>query len=57
MSPADAAYFAQRYADFDKRLAEAEKRWQAAMAPYKGVKVVTLPPLVAELHRLPSDST
>ena len=41
ISPSDAAYFAQRYADFDRRLAEAEKRWQAAMAPYKGVKVVT----------------
>jgi zinc/manganese transport system substrate-binding protein len=41
ITPADAAYFAQRYADFDRRLAEAEKRWQAAMAPYKGVKVVT----------------
>jgi zinc/manganese transport system substrate-binding protein len=41
ISPADAAYFAQRYADFDKRLAEAEKRWSAAMAPYKGAKIVT----------------
>jgi len=41
MSRADAAYFAQRYDDFDKRLAEAEKRWTAAMAPYKGLKVVT----------------
>jgi zinc/manganese transport system substrate-binding protein len=41
ISPGDAAYFAQRYADFDRRLAEAEKRWQSAMAPYKGVKVVT----------------
>jgi zinc/manganese transport system substrate-binding protein len=41
MSRGDAAYFAQRYADFDRRLAEGEKRWQAAMAPYKGVKVVT----------------
>jgi zinc/manganese transport system substrate-binding protein len=41
MSRADAAYFAQRYDDFDKRLAEAEKRWKAAMAPYKGLKVVT----------------
>jgi zinc/manganese transport system substrate-binding protein len=41
MSPADAAYFAQRYADFDRRLAEAEKRWDARMAPYKGLKVVT----------------
>jgi len=41
ISPADAGYFAQRYADFDRRLADAEKRWQAAMAPYKGVKVVS----------------
>jgi zinc/manganese transport system substrate-binding protein len=41
MVPADAAYFASRYADFDKRLAEAEKRWDAMMAPYKGLKVVT----------------
>jgi zinc/manganese transport system substrate-binding protein len=41
ISPADASYFAQRYADFDRRLAEAEKRWQSAMAPYKGTKVVT----------------
>jgi len=41
ISPADAAYFAQRYADFDRRLAEAEKRWSAAMAPYKGTKIVT----------------
>src|SRR5258708_37061301 len=35
------AYFAARYADFDKRLAEAEKRWDAQMAPYRGRKVVT----------------
>jgi len=41
MAPADAAYFASRYADFDKRLGEAEKRWDALMAPYKGLKVVT----------------
>lgn len=41
LSPGDAGYFAQRYADFDKRLAEAEKRWDAAMAPYKGLKIVT----------------
>jgi zinc/manganese transport system substrate-binding protein len=41
MSPADAAYFEQRYADFDKRLAEAEKRWDGTMAPYKGSKIVT----------------
>src|SRR3954466_6526351 len=41
ISPGDAAYFAQRYADFDKRLADSEKRWNAAMAPYKGAKIVT----------------
>ena len=41
MSAADAGYFAQRYADFDKRLAAAEQRWKTAMAPYRGTKVVT----------------
>jgi zinc/manganese transport system substrate-binding protein len=40
-SPADAGYFSTRYADFDRRLAEAEKRWDAALAPYRGTKVVT----------------
>lgn len=41
LSPNDRAYFAQRYADFDKRLAAAEKRWDATLAPYKGTKIVT----------------
>ena len=41
ISSADAAYFNQRYADFDRRLAEAETRWAAIMAPYTGVKIVT----------------
>ena len=41
MDPADAAYFQQRYHDFDQRLATAEKGWEAKMAPYKGRKVVT----------------
>jgi zinc/manganese transport system substrate-binding protein len=41
LQAADAAYFAQRFTDFDKRLAEAEKRWDASMAPYKGTKIVT----------------
>lgn len=41
LSRGDAAYFAQRYADFDRRLSEATTRWKAAMAPYKGLKVVT----------------
>src|SRR5438552_1842140 len=37
----DAAYFAQRYKDFDTRLTEAEKGWQQKMAPYRGRKVIT----------------
>ena len=41
LSPGDRAYFEQRYADFDKRLAAAESRWDAAMAPFKGAKIVT----------------
>jgi zinc/manganese transport system substrate-binding protein len=41
ISRGDAAYFAQRYADFDRRLTEAQTRWKAAMAPYKGTKIVT----------------
>jgi len=41
MLPGDAAYFEERVASFSQRLAEAEKRWDAAMAPYRGRKVVT----------------
>ena len=38
---ANAAYFQQRYADFDRRLTDATKRWKTTMAPYKGTKIVT----------------
>jgi ABC-type Zn uptake system ZnuABC Zn-binding protein ZnuA len=41
MQPASASAFAERYADFDKRLAAAEKGWEAKMAPYRGRKVIT----------------
>jgi zinc/manganese transport system substrate-binding protein len=41
LAPSDAAYFAARYADFDKRLSIALTRWAALMAPYKGLKIVT----------------
>ena len=41
LDPANAAVFAQREADFERRLGEAEQRWKAAMAPYKSLKVVT----------------
>jgi zinc/manganese transport system substrate-binding protein len=41
MRPASAAVFAAHYADFDRRLAAAEKGWEAKLAPYKGRKVIT----------------
>jgi zinc/manganese transport system substrate-binding protein len=41
LAPADAQYFAQRASEFDKKVSDAEKRWKAALAPYKGLKVVT----------------
>ena len=41
LRPNDRAFFEQRLADFTARLAAAETRWLALMAPYKGTKVVT----------------
>jgi ABC-type Zn uptake system ZnuABC Zn-binding protein ZnuA len=41
LHPADKSYFDGKLADFTARLTDAEKRWTAAMAPYKGLKVVT----------------
>jgi zinc/manganese transport system substrate-binding protein len=41
LRPGDRAQFEQRLGDFTRRLDAAEKRWLAAMAPYKGTKVVT----------------
>lgn len=41
IAPADAAGFAARYEAFDARLAAAEARWDAALAPYAGAKLVT----------------
>ncbi|HWB31481.1 MAG TPA: metal ABC transporter substrate-binding protein [Vicinamibacterales bacterium] len=41
LDPAGKATYDQRYADFDTRLAAAEQRWNAALAPYKGTKLVT----------------
>ena len=41
MHPGDAAYFAQRYADFEQRLKQADQRWQEEMKPYAGRKMVT----------------
>src|ERR1700732_512469 len=39
--PGDAAYFAQRYADFEGRLKQADQRWLQEMKPYEGRKIVT----------------
>jgi len=41
LRPNDRAYFQIRVDDFQKRLIEAQKRWLASMAPFKGTKVVT----------------
>jgi len=41
MDPEDAAYFSQRYQDFDRRLQEADTRWLQDMAPLKGIEVIT----------------
>jgi zinc/manganese transport system substrate-binding protein len=41
MDGPNAAYFTQREADFEKRLTEAQQRWKATMAPYKGLKVIS----------------
>ena len=41
MDAANAAYYAQREADFGRRLTDAQQRWRTAVAPYKGLKVVT----------------
>jgi zinc/manganese transport system substrate-binding protein len=37
----NAAYFQERFQDFDKRLTAAEQKWDATMKPYRGRKVVT----------------
>jgi ABC-type Zn uptake system ZnuABC Zn-binding protein ZnuA len=41
LRPTDAGYFDQRLNDFKLRINEANKRWLAAMAPFKGTKIVT----------------
>jgi ABC-type Zn uptake system ZnuABC Zn-binding protein ZnuA len=41
LDPQDSSYFQERFADFDKRLTAAEKKWDDEMKPYRGRKVVT----------------
>jgi zinc/manganese transport system substrate-binding protein len=41
LRPADSKYFEQRLNDFKVRINEANKRWTAELAPYRGAKIVT----------------
>jgi ABC-type Zn uptake system ZnuABC Zn-binding protein ZnuA len=41
IDPANQEYFERRFASFRSRLDDAEKRWLAAMAPSRGLKVVS----------------
>jgi ABC-type Zn uptake system ZnuABC Zn-binding protein ZnuA len=41
LRPADAPYFEQRLNAFKVRINDANKKWMAMMAPYKGAKIVT----------------
>ena len=41
LEPANAAAFQKRLNDFKVRMNDANKRWTAALAPFKGAKVVT----------------
>lgn len=41
LRPEDAQYFEQRLNTFKHRMNDANKRWMAMMAPYRGAKIVT----------------
>jgi zinc/manganese transport system substrate-binding protein len=41
LDPSNAAYYQERFQDFDKRLSAAEQKWDAEMQPFHGRKVVT----------------
>ena len=51
LDPGDAAYFQQRFQDFDKRLSAAEQKWDAEMKPFRGRKVVTYHSSFPELRQ------
>jgi zinc/manganese transport system substrate-binding protein len=44
LRPADGPYFAQRLQAFKVRMNDANKRWLAEMAPYRGAKIITYHP-------------
>jgi zinc/manganese transport system substrate-binding protein len=41
LDPSNSAYYQDRFKDFDKRLSDAEQKWDAEMKPLRGRKVVT----------------
>src|SRR3954469_2378742 len=41
LRPADAAYFDQRLNSFKLRINDANKRWVAQLAPFRGAKIIT----------------
>jgi ABC-type Zn uptake system ZnuABC Zn-binding protein ZnuA len=41
LKPNDAAYFAGRLETFKKRMNDANKKWTAMLAPYRGAKIIT----------------
>lgn len=41
LQPANATYFQKRLNDYKRAMNEANKRWTAALAPFKGAKIVT----------------
>jgi len=51
LRPADGPYFAQRLQDFKVRMNDANKRWVAQMAPYRGAKIVTYHPSLPNFVR------
>jgi len=51
LRPADTAYFDQRLQSFKVRINDANKRWMAQMAPYRGAKVVGYHPSLPNFAR------
>jgi zinc/manganese transport system substrate-binding protein len=44
LDPADGPYFAQRLQNFKVRMNDANKRWMAELAPFRGARIVTYHP-------------
>jgi ABC-type Zn uptake system ZnuABC Zn-binding protein ZnuA len=51
LRPADTAYFDQHLQNFKVRINDANKRWMAQMAPYRGAKIVDYHPSLPNFAR------